>query len=140
MVVFSSRPLPNIVKLRDGPQMRLSNNLENMIPWCIYCKVQLLYVWKFRLTVLQNHHWKTTRTRHVSQIKVGHDLLNQLRTTGILWSLRILVERKAAKKMSKSSRSEVIEKISANTLGWSDVEENTSELLNRGSVAELPSQ
>ena len=42
--------------------------------------------------------------------------------------------------MSKSSRSEVIEKISANTLGWSDVEENTSELLNRGSVAELPSQ
>ena len=49
-IVFSRRPLPNILKQRDhtwaegkqGPQVRSSNNLQNMIPPGRYCKLQLV--------------------------------------------------------------------------------------------------
>ena len=34
-------------------------------------------MWKFRFTVIENHHWNTTRTRHLSQSKVGYDIFNQ---------------------------------------------------------------
>ena len=50
--------------------MRLSNNMENKIHSDIY-------VWKFRLTVLQNKHWNTVRTRCLWHVSVGYDLYNK---------------------------------------------------------------
>ena len=56
----------------------------------------------------------------------------------ILCSFRLVLERKTGKEMPDSSRFEFLEKFSANNFALSDAEDNTSDPLNRGGIADLP--
>ena len=57
--------------------------------------------------------------------------------TEILFSFMLILEGKTAKEI-KLSRLEFLEKVSANNFSLSDTEDNTSSLLNRGGIADLP--
>ena len=64
--------------------------------------------------------------------------LTILEVTKILCSLRLVLEGKTGKEIPESSRLEFSEKFSANNFALSDAEDNTSGLLNRGGIADLP--
>ena len=72
------------------------------------------------------------------QIKIHYGLLTILGVTEILCSFKFVVEGKTGQKIRESSRLEFWEKFSANNFALSDAEENTSRLLNRGGIADLP--
>ena len=55
----------------------------------------------------------------------------------MLCSFRLVLEMKTGKKIPESSRLEFLEKFSANSFALSDAE-NTSRLLNREVIADLP--
>ena len=57
--------------------------------------------------------------------------------TEILCNFKLVLDGKTGKDIPESSRSEVLEKFSANNFALSDAEDNTSGLLNRG-IADLP--
>ena len=61
-----------------------------------------------------------------------------MRVTEILCSFRLVLEGKTGKEIPESSRLEFTEKFSANNFALSDAEDNTSEPLNRGGIADLP--
>ena len=52
-------------------------------------------------------------------------------------SFRLVLGGKTGKEIPESSRLEFLEKFSANNFALSDVEDNTSGLLNRGGIADL---
>ena len=56
----------------------------------------------------------------------------------ILCSFRLVLEGKTGKEIPESSRFEFLEKFLANNFTLSDVEDNTSNPLNRGGIADLP--
>ena len=56
----------------------------------------------------------------------------------ILWSFRLVLEGKAGKEIPESARLEFLEKFLANKFALSDVEDNTSGLLHREGIADLP--
>ena len=56
----------------------------------------------------------------------------------ILCSFRLVLEGKTGKEIPESSRFEFLEKFLANNFALSDAEDNTSSLLNRGGIADLP--
>ena len=58
--------------------------------------------------------------------------------TGILCSFRLVLEGKTGNKIPELSRLEFLEKFSASNFALSDVENNTSRLLNRGGITDLP--
>ena len=64
--------------------------------------------------------------------------LTILGVTKILCSLKLVLEGKTGKEIPESSRLEFKEKFSANNFALSDAEGNTSGLLNRGGIADLP--
>ena len=64
--------------------------------------------------------------------------LTILGVTEILCSFILVLEGKIGKEIPKLSRLEFLEKFSANNFALSDVEDNTSGLLNRGGIANLP--
>ena len=53
-------------------------------------------------------------------------------------SFKLVLEGKADKEIPESSRLELLEKFSGNNFALSDTEDNVSELLNRGGIADLP--
>ena len=53
-------------------------------------------------------------------------------------SFRLVLEGKTGKGVPNSSRLVFLEKILANNFALSDAEDNTSELLNRGGIPDLP--
>ena len=57
--------------------------------------------------------------------------------TEILYSFRLVLKGKTGKEIPESSRLDFLEKFLANNFALSDVEENTSSLLNRGGIADL---
>ena len=61
-----------------------------------------------------------------------------LGVTEILCCFRLVLEGKIGKEIPESSRLEFIEKFSANNFALSNAEDNTSGLLNRGGIADLP--
>ena len=61
-----------------------------------------------------------------------------LGNTGILCSFKLVLEEKTGKEIPESSRLEFLEKVSGNSFALSDAEDNTSGLLNRGGIADLP--
>ena len=61
-----------------------------------------------------------------------------LGVTEILCSLRLVMEGKTGKEIPESSRLEFFENFSANNFVLSEAEDNTSRLLNRGDIADLP--
>ena len=62
-----------------------------------------------------------------------------LGVTEILCSFRLVLDWKTgSKEIPESSRLEFLEKLSAKYFALSDAEENTSGLLNRGDIADLP--
>ena len=61
-----------------------------------------------------------------------------LGVTETLCSFRLVLKGKACKEIPESSRLEFLEKFSANNFALSDAEDNTSGLLNRGGIADLP--
>ena len=64
--------------------------------------------------------------------------LTFLGVTEILCSFTLILEGKTGKEIPESSRLEFLEKFSASNFASSDAEENTSGLLNRGGIADLP--
>ena len=58
--------------------------------------------------------------------------------TEILCSFKLVLEGKTGKETAKSSRLEFKEKFSANNFALSGAEDNTSGLLSRGGIADLP--
>ena len=56
----------------------------------------------------------------------------------ILHSYTLVLEGKTVKEIPESSRSEFLVKFLANNITLSDAEDNTSSLLNRGGIADLP--
>ena len=58
--------------------------------------------------------------------------------TEILCSFKLVLEGKTGKETPESSRLEFKEKFSANNVALSDAEDNTSDPLNRGGIADLP--
>ena len=55
----------------------------------------------------------------------------------ILCTFKLVLDGKAGKEIPESSRSEFLEKFSANNFALSDAEVNISDPLNRGGVADL---
>ena len=66
------------------------------------------------------------------------NFLTILGVTEILCSFTLVVEGKTGKGIPELSRLEFTEKFSTNNLALSDAEDNTSGLLNRGGIADLP--
>ena len=65
--------------------------------------------------------------------------LTMLGVTEILGSFTLVLEGKTGgKEVPKSSRLKFLEKFSATNFALSDAEGNTSRLLNRGGIADLP--
>ena len=58
--------------------------------------------------------------------------------TEVLCSFRLFLGGKTGKEIPESSRLEFLEEFSANNFVLSDAKDNTSELLNRGGIADLP--
>ena len=56
----------------------------------------------------------------------------------ILCSFRLVLEGKTGKEIPESSRFEFLEKLLANNFALPDAEDNTSNPLNRGGIADLP--
>ena len=56
----------------------------------------------------------------------------------ILCSFRLVPERKTGKKIPESSRLGVLEKFSANNFALTEAKNNTSQVLNRTGIADLP--
>ena len=55
----------------------------------------------------------------------------------ILCSFRLVLDGKTGKEISKSSRSELLEKFLVNNFALSDAEDKTSRLLNRGGITDI---
>ena len=66
------------------------------------------------------------------------NVLTILGVMEILCSFRLVLEEKTGKEIPESSRFEFLEKFLANNFAISDAEDNTSDLLNRGGIADLP--
>ena len=64
--------------------------------------------------------------------------LTFLEVKEILYSFRLVLERKTGKEIPGSSRLEFLEKFLANNFAISDAEDNTFRPLNRGDIADLP--
>ena len=64
--------------------------------------------------------------------------LTILGVTETLCSFRLVPEGKTGKEIPESSRFEFLEKFLANNFALSDAEDNTSGLLTRGGIADLP--
>ena len=64
--------------------------------------------------------------------------LTILGVTEISCSFTLVLERKTGKEIPESSRLEFLEKFFPNSFALSDVEDNTSGLLNRAGIADLP--
>ena len=73
-----------------------------------------------------------------SILKVILFFLTILGVTEILCSFRLTLEQKTGKEIPDSSRLELLGKFSANNFTLSHAEDNTSGLLNRGGIANLP--
>ena len=56
----------------------------------------------------------------------------------MLCSFRLVLEGKTGKEIPESSKFEFLEKFLGNNFALSDAEDNTSRLLNRGGIADLP--
>ena len=65
-------------------------------------------------------------------------LLTILGDTEILCSFKLILEGKPGKGTPESSRLKFFEKFSVNIFALSDAEDNTSGLLNRRGIADLP--
>ena len=64
--------------------------------------------------------------------------LTILGVTEILCSFKLVLEGKTGKEIPESSRLEFSGKFSANNFALSDAEDNNSEVLNRGGIADMP--
>ena len=64
--------------------------------------------------------------------------LTTLRVMETLSSFRLILEGKSGNEIPESLRLEFLEKLLANDFALSDTEDNTCNLLNRGSIADLP--
>ena len=71
-------------------------------------------------------------------MKVGYDLLNNIRVTELLCSSRLVLEGTTGKAIPDSSRLEFLEKFSAINFALSNAEDDNPEPLNRGGIADLP--
>ena len=116
--------------------MKLSNNMKNKIPLDTYWRVELVCT-KFR-----------TESPLEPQLQYNNDQI-PLKYQDSLWSFlttlevkeicsfRLVLEEITRKEIPKPSRSEFLEKFSANNFTLSDAEDNTSGPLNRGGIADL---
>ena len=66
------------------------------------------------------------------------NFLTILGVTGKSCSFKLVLKGKTGKEIPKSSRLEFLEKVSANNFSLSDAKDNTTRLLNRGGIVDLP--
>ena len=71
-------------------------------------------------------------------LKEGVDTTMHTMVIEILCSFRLVLEGETGKKIPKSARLEFLEKVLANNFSLSDEKDNTSKLLNRGGITDLP--
>ena len=86
--------------------------------------------------------------RTITAVQSGQDAFDETRfvmtfltilgVMEIVSSFRLVLKEKTGKKIPESSRLEFLEKFLANNFALSDAEDNTSRLLNRGVIADLP--
>ena len=114
--------------------MRPLNNLETRLSETF--EEFSYYVWKFRLTVLYNHHWNTIRTRCLWWIKVHYDFLTILGVIEIC-NFKLVLEWKTGKEIPKSSRLGFLKKFLEDNFALSEPEDNASGLINRGGIPDL---
>ena len=117
--------------------MKLSNNMKNKIPSDTYWRVELV------CTKVRTHSSLEPQLQYIhDQIPLTYQdsLWPFLTTLGVtkICSFRLFLEEKTRKEIPESSRSELLEKFSANNFTLSDAEDNTSWPLNRGGIADLP--
>ena len=88
---------------------------------------------------LESYHWNTIRTADAfDESRFIITFLTIFRVIKILCSFRSVLEGKTGKEISESSRLEFLETFLANNFALSEAEHNTSGLLSRGSIADLP--
>ena len=107
---------------------------------------------EIKLNVFINQPYRKTThhqfIRNTTRVQSGPDAFDKSRfpvtfstilgVTEILCSFRLVLEGKPGKEIPESSRLEFLETFSANNFTSSDAEDNTSMLLNRGGIADLP--
>ena len=69
---------------------------------------------------------------------MNQGLLTILGVIETLCSFRLVLEGKTGKEVPKSSRLQFLVKVLEDNFALSDAEDNTSEPLNRGGIADLP--
>ena len=136
MVFFIGRNFPNILKYRD--------HLWDLLT--IWKQKLFRHLLKSSASIYESSGSQFSRT--TTGIQSGPDAFHKtkfavifltiLGVTEILRSFRLFLEGKTGKKIPELSRSEFLEKFSANNFTLLDAEDNTSRLLNRRGIADLP--
>ena len=72
------------------------------------------------------------------ELRLVMAFLTNLGVTEIVYSSRLVLEGKAGEKIPESSRLEFLKKFLGNNFALSEAEDNTSRLLNRGGIIDLP--
>lgn len=95
-------------------------------------KQKYFYVQKFSFSVPLNQHLNTIRTRCLGRSNLVMAHLTNFGVKGTLCNSRIVLEGKAGKKMSMSSRLGLLKMVLRNNLDLFNAEDKTSKPLNRG--------
>ena len=117
--------------------MKASNNLENKTPWDTYWRVQLICK-KFPAHSSLKPPLEYNQDQAFDKSRFIMTLLTILGVTEILCSFKWVLERKTGIEIPEWSRLEFLERFSAKHFALSDAENNTSGLLHRGCIADLP--
>ena len=96
------------------------------------------YAWKIRAQFFWTTTGMQSRPYAFEESRFVMIFWTILGVTEIWCSFRLVLEEKTAKEIPESSRFEFLEKFLANNFALSGAEDNTSEPLNKGGIADLP--
>ena len=117
--------------------MKPSKNLENKTPSDTHWRVQLVCM-KVQAHSSLEPSLGQSGPHAFDKSKFIMAFLTILGGTEILCSFKLVLGGKTGKEIPESSRSEFLEKFSANNFALSDAEDNTYGPLNRGGMTDLP--
>ena len=136
VVVFSSGPFPNILNTGTKDETFQQSGKQD----------SFRHLLKSSASMYESSGSQFFRT--TPGIQSGSDAFDESRfvlifltilgVMEVLCSFRLVLEGKTGKDIPESSRFEFLEKLLANNFTLSDAEDNTSGLLNRGGIADLP--
>ena len=135
VVVFSSRPFPNILNTGTTDETFQQSGKQD----------SFRHLLKSSASMHESSGSQFFRT--TTGIQSGPDAFDESRfvlifltilgVMEVLCSFRLVLEGKTGKEIPESSRFEFLEKFLANNFALSDAEDNTSGPLNRGGIANL---